>query len=61
MQIILDRARCESSGLCVEMAAKFMHLDDKDDLILGVGQGSEADQVAFDAATAAHGFARLGP
>jgi ferredoxin len=51
MKIILDRPRCEGHGLCEEVAAKLMHLDDAGELI--IDQDEVTTEADIDAAKSA--------
>ncbi|BAO91828.1 MULTISPECIES: ferredoxin [Caballeronia] len=42
IKLILDRPRCEGHGLCVEVAAQLLHIDDEGYAAIDINEISDA-------------------
>ena len=49
-KLILDRPRCEGHGLCEEVAAQLVHIDDEGYAAIDVDEVNDANLVAAQAA-----------
>ncbi|WP_043285708.1 MULTISPECIES: ferredoxin [Paraburkholderia] len=50
IKLILDRPRCEGHGLCEEVAAQLLHIDDEGYAAIDVNEISTANLAAAQAA-----------
>jgi len=50
MKLILDRPRCEGHGLCQEVAAQLLHIDDEGYAAIDVDEINAANLAAAQAA-----------
>lgn len=50
IKLILDRPRCEGHGLCEEVAAQLLHIDDEGYAAIDVNEINDADLATAKAA-----------